>query len=159
MVWLRTVVFTVVVPGTVVVLIPWLLVTRFFPASGIDLGAVRYVGVPLMAVGALIYLRCAWDFGAVGRGTPAPWDPPVELVIVGLYRFVRNPIYVGLLLMVLGEAAYFEARVLITYAVVLFVAFHLRVVFYEEPRLRAQFGEAYERYRSRVPRWIPRVSA
>jgi len=153
MVWLRSALFTVVFPGIVVVLVPSLLMSR--KPIAIELGAGRYAGVPLIAIGVLAYLRCAWDFAAVGRGTPAPWDPPRRLIMVGLYRYVRNPIFLALLLVVLGEALYLEGGILLFYAAFLFSAFHLRVTLFQEPALREQFGDAYEQYRARVPRWLP----
>jgi len=108
-------------------------------------------------IGASIYLRCAWDFAFAGRGTPAPIDPPKELVVRGLYRYVRNPMYVGVLSVVVGQAIWFEARGLFAYAALCFLLFFAFVVLYEEPALRRKFGESYERYCNEVPRWIPRL--
>ena len=154
-VWLRSLLFSLVFPGIVIGLVPWLLL-RWFPPDKASVNSIAYLGILLAGLGVLAYLRCAWDFAAVGRGTPAPWDPPRRLVTVGLYRFVRNPIFLALVLVVLGEAVYFQARVLLGYAAYVFAAFHARVVLFEEPALRAQFGDAYEEYRVRVPRWLPR---
>jgi protein-S-isoprenylcysteine O-methyltransferase Ste14 len=95
-------------------------------------------------------------FAVVDGGTPGPWDPPRRFVAVGPYRWVRNPIYLAALLIVLGEAWLFGSAALLLYAGVAAVAFHLLVISYEEPTLRAQFGEQYETYRSTISRWIPR---
>jgi protein-S-isoprenylcysteine O-methyltransferase Ste14 len=111
------------------------------------------------AAGFAIYLWCAWDFAVAGRGTPMIFDPPKRLVARGLYRFVRNPMYCGVLLMVLGQAVLFESTATVVYALVAGLFFHAFVVLYEEPALRRKFGESYQQYRNSVPRWIPRLSA
>ena len=150
---LRNIVFTVVVPGLGGVYVPWLILTR----HGGSLKPVAWYAVALIASGTLLYFSCQWVFGAVGRGTPGVWDSPRRVISVGPYRWVRNPIYIGALLIVSGEAWLFGSVAVLLYAAVLAVSFHLLVVGYEEPRLRARFGEAYENYRRTVPRWIPRA--
>jgi protein-S-isoprenylcysteine O-methyltransferase Ste14 len=90
------------------------------------------------------------------RGTPAPIDAPKELVVKGPYRYVRNPMYVGVLLAILGEAVYYETLLLVVYAAAAFLVVHTFVTTYEEPTLQRLFGEAYGRYRRRVGRWVPR---
>ncbi|HKZ77464.1 MAG TPA: isoprenylcysteine carboxylmethyltransferase family protein [Pyrinomonadaceae bacterium] len=152
---LKTVIFTFVVPGTVTVLIPyWLLSSRSAPPP-LNIGPVRFLGLFPILFGASIYLWCAWDFTFAGRGTPAPIDPPKELVVHGLYRYVRNPMYVGVLSILFGEALLFALQRLFGYAVIVFVLFYLFVLFYEEPTLRRKFGESYEEYCQAVPRWLP----
>src|SRR6185295_2774892 len=153
----KTAIFTVLVPGAVGVYVPYRLLAR--GERTWDLGAFRYLGLVPIVLGAAIYLWCAWDFSVTGRGTPAPIDPPKELVAHGLYRWVRNPMYVGVLSVVLGEALLYGAPVLLEFAAVGFAFFHLFVVLYEEPTLEAKFGEAYARYRRTVPRWLPRRPA
>jgi len=153
----KTAIFTVLVPGAVGVYVPYRLLAR--AERTWDLGAFRYLGLVPIVLGAAIYLWCAWDFSVTGRGTPAPIDPPKELVAHGLYRWVRNPMYVGVLSVVLGEALLYGAPVLLEFAAVGFAFFHLFVVLYEEPTLEAKFGEAYARYRRTVPRWLPRRPA
>ena len=96
-------------------------------------------------------------FALQGLGTPAPVAPPKHLVVTGLYRRVRNPMYVGVLAAVSGQALLFGSVRLLEYALLLGLAVHSFVFFYEEPTLRKQFGEEYERYRASVPRWIPRL--
>ena len=151
---IKTAIFTVLVPGTVGLYIPYRLLAG--APRRWDLGVFRYLGLIPIALGVAIYLWCAWDFSMTGRGTPAPIDPPKELVARGLYRWVRNPMYVGVLSVVLGQALFFGAPAVAEYAAVAFAFFHLFVMLYEEPTLGAKFGEAHARYRRTVPRWLPR---
>lgn len=120
-----------------------------------QLGIFRYLGALSILIGSAVYSWCAWDFTFAGRGTPAPIDPPKELVVRGLYRYVRNPMYVGILSILLGEAFFFASQRVFEYAVVAFIFFFLFVVFYEEPILREKFGESYLQYCEDVSRWIP----
>jgi hypothetical protein len=106
---IKTLIFTILVPGTLAVLIPYRLASSPGVGGTVPLGSFRFLGLPLIAAGVLIYLWCAWDFASAGKGTPAPIDPPKELVVRGLYRHVRNPMYVGVLSLVLGQAFWFEA--------------------------------------------------
>jgi protein-S-isoprenylcysteine O-methyltransferase Ste14 len=104
----------------------------------------------------LLLAWCVRDFVVAGRGTLAPWDPPTRLVTDGLYGFVRNPMYAAVVTLVAGWGLAAGSRLLLAYAVALAVAFHLRVVLYEEPRLREQFGAEWAAYRASVGRWVPR---
>jgi protein-S-isoprenylcysteine O-methyltransferase Ste14 len=154
MLWLQTALFTLLVPGTVFILVPAaLLATGLGPP--LSLGAARWIGVLPLVLGTTIILVCFVEFIRQGRGTPAPYDPPRELVVTGLYRFVRNPQYVGVLLVVLGEALLAEAAILLAYTGFLAVGYHCFVRYYEEPTLGRLFGEAYTRYCAQVPRWLP----
>lgn len=155
MLWLRTVVFTILVPGTELVLLP-LVVVLMDVGPRLELGLARYSGLAPLLAGLVVILRCFADFVRRGRGTPAPYDPPRQLVIVGLYRYVRNPQYVGVVLVVVGEALLTERVVLFGYAVLIAIGYHLFVRYYEEPTLGRLFGEPYARYRDAVPRWLPR---
>ena len=150
--FLKTALFTAIVPGTVVGVVPWLL-SRWWP---LELGAASWVGSPLVAAGALTYVACAFGF-ARARGTPATFDPPKELVVGGPHRYVRNPMYVGIVSILAGEALLYEAGSILIYAAALALAFHLFVVVYEEPHLHGLFGDSYAAYLREVPRWIPRV--
>jgi protein-S-isoprenylcysteine O-methyltransferase Ste14 len=152
----KNVVFTLVAPGTVAGVAPWLLLRSGWPQLRVELGAGRWAGVALMAAGALVYAWCVWDFMRA-RGTPAPIDAPKELVVRGLYQYVRNPMYLGVLLLIVGQAIWFEAGILIVYALAAFGVVHTFVVLYEEPTLSRLFGEAYARYRREVGRWVPRA--
>jgi protein-S-isoprenylcysteine O-methyltransferase Ste14 len=110
----------------------------------------------LIATGALLLARCIWEFAATGRGTLSPVDPPRELVVVGLYRYVRNPMYLSVGTILLGEVLLTRSMGLLGFAATGFVIVNLFVIGYEEPYLRRQFGGSYERYTARVGRWVPR---
>ena len=157
MVALKTLLFTILVPGTVTVLVPYLLLSWDVQIFSFELGPIRFLGLPPILLGAVTYLWCAWDFTFTGRGTPAPIDPPKKLVVKGLYRYVRNPMYVGITLILFGEGLLFEAATLFLYAGFLLVCAHLFIVYYEEPTLRRLFGAPYESYCKSVARWIPRL--
>jgi protein-S-isoprenylcysteine O-methyltransferase Ste14 len=154
---LRTLIFTVFVPGGLTVAVPYFLITggvaSVYP-RGLGL---RLLGIALIALGASFYLACAWDFTYVGRGTPAIWDPPKSFVSRGLYRYVRNPMYLGIVMVLAGEAVFFGSSLLAILTIVVALSFHLFVLFYEEPHLRKTFGNSYEVYCSRVRRWVPRI--
>jgi protein-S-isoprenylcysteine O-methyltransferase Ste14 len=124
--------------------------------SRIETGVISFLAIPLWLIGSLIILRCFWDFTFKGRGTPIPIDPPRELVVTGPYRYVRNPIYVGVLSIFLGHFLWFGYWALLIYTVFAFVGVHFFIVFYEEPTLKKKFGAAYEEYLQQVPRWIPK---
>jgi protein-S-isoprenylcysteine O-methyltransferase Ste14 len=109
-----------------------------------------------MVIGASIYFSCAWEFALRGLGTPAPIAPTKLLVVSGLHRYVRNPMYIGAGLVVTGESALFHAPRLMAYAACLCLPVYLFVIFHEEPRLHRQFCTSYDEYRRAVPRWIPR---
>ena len=154
MVLLKTIIFTFLVPGTVTVLMPYWLLTSPSASAPMRVGMVRYLGVIPIVIGTAIYSWCAFDFTFAGKGTPAPIDPPKALVVRGLYRYVRNPMYVGILSILLGESLLFASMRLVEYAAVVFIMFFLFVVLYEEPMLRQKFGESYRQYCKDVPRWI-----
>lgn len=153
---LKTAVFTVLVPGTVAGYVPW----RLRETSIVQVGSgQRWAACAVIALGTAIYLHTAfWGFAMIGGGTPAPIAPPKTLVVEGLHRFVRNPMYLGVLLIIAGQAWLFWSKALCVYGVLLWLGFHLFVMIYEEPTLRKQFGESYERYRTAVPRWIPKIT-
>lgn len=154
---IKTFIFTILVPGTVTVYVPYILLQS--SRAGISqIGFLQYFGIVPIAIGVASYLWCAWDFSMRGKGTPAPMDPPKELVAHGLYRYVRNPMYVGVVSIILGEALWFASSRLLAYAAIVFSFFFVFVLIYEEPTLRAKFGESYRRYCRMVPRWIPRLT-
>lgn len=148
----RNVVFTIVVPGLGGAWLPWWIVTSH---SRTGVGPVMWAAVPVIALGAVLYGWCVWKFAAVGRGTPGLWDAPRRVVAAGPYRWVRNPIYIAALVVVLGESWLFTSLRLVEYAGVMAVFFHLFVVGYEERTLSRRFGASYLEYRRTVPRWIP----
>ena len=147
--FLRALLAFLALPGVVAFAVPvaWLVAsshTRLVWPFGL---------VPL-AVGCLGLLWCARDFYVSGKGTLAPWSPPVHLVAGGLYRYTRNPMYVAVTLILLGWAASFGVPGLFAYTVIVAVAFHLRVVLGEEPWLARTHGAQWQEYASRVPRWF-----
>ena len=152
---LKNVLFTLLVPGIVAVVVPLLLVGAPLPA----IQPVSWLGLVLIVPGLVLYLWCLWHFAMVGRGTPGPWDPTEKVVATGPYRWVRNPMYLAVLAVILGQAWLFMSLALVAYAVVVAVVVHTFVVLYEEPTLAEQFGESYIAYREQVGRWLPRPPA
>ena len=149
---LRALLFTLVAPTTVGLLVPWLIAQHAMPA---DWGLWHHAGWLLVALGTLGYLLCVRDFVVRGQGTPNPLDPPRRFVATGLYRHVRNPMYVSIGTLIAGEALLWQARELLLYLLLLWPLFHLFVTQYEERHLRRVFGPEYEAYLQRVPRWVP----
>ena len=152
---LRAALFILIAPASIAGWLPWYISGWARPHLDSALGV---VGAVFAVFGWLVLLWCARDFAVRGRGTPAPYDPPRQLVVDGLYRFVRNPMYVALVVSLLGQAAMYRSRSVLWYAAIVAIGFHLRVIAYEEPKLTELFGESYADYRRRVPRWIPRVA-
>src|SRR5579864_9729796 len=151
---LQTILFTIVVPGSVLVLIPsWILGGFPKPAPGLLAGA----GILVISLGAAIYFRCTWEFAVRGLGTPAPIAPTKFLVTTALHRYVRNPMYIGVAIAILGQAVVFRSIHVAEYAGVMLLIAHTFVVLYEEPTLQRQFGKSYEEYKRTVPRWLPRL--
>jgi protein-S-isoprenylcysteine O-methyltransferase Ste14 len=155
---IKTLFFTILVPGTVTVIVPYGLVSIYPARFPVQLGLFQYGGAILILVGVAMYLRCGWDFSTVGRGTPAPIAPPKELVIRGLYHHTRNPMYVGITTVLLGESILTSSLVLLVYTLFVITFFYLFVVYYEEPNLGRKFGESYQRYCATVPRWLPHLN-
>lgn len=116
---------------------------------------VFFLGAFIMLLGLVLLLWCVRDFYVSGKGTLAPWDPPKKLVVVGLYRHMRNPMYVGVLALVVGWSVLLTSPLLMLYALLLAVGFHIRVLTHEEPWLESRFGSEWLQYRSEVSRWIP----
>jgi len=148
----KSLLFLIVAPGMVAGYIPLGLLRR---GLQIETGFLAWLALPLWLIGAVIVLWSFWNFLVQGRGTPAPLDPPKELVAVGFYRYTRNPMYVGVLLLILGHFLWFRFGNLLIYSMVVFITFNTFVAYYEEPTLRKKFGATYEEYCQRVPRWIP----
>ena len=152
-VWLRAVLFVAVVPGTVAGWLPWRIGGAPSDVWGASQGAWR-LGALLVVAGWAVLLWCAREFAVCGRGTPGPWDAPRQLVITALYRFTRNPMYVGVLTAILGQAIWLHSRPVAWYALITAIVFQLMVVLYEEPALERAFGRQYIEYRRRVRRWF-----
>ena len=155
--FLKNLVFTILVPGSVAGWIPWRwIIPRDFHRPAVW-GAAQLLALLPLGLGLAVYLWCVWDFAVTGRGTPAPIDAPRVLVVRGLYRSVRNPMYIGVLLVLLGESLLFRSTTLLTYTAVVALLFHLVVLVIEEPSLRRLFGDSYLAYCRRVRRWAPRL--
>ena len=150
---LKSLLYLILVSGAAAVYVPLALLRK---GPQIDTGFLSYLAVPLWLIGSFIVLRCFWDFTFKGRGTPAPIDPPQELVVTGFYRYVRNPIYVGVLSIFLGLFLWFGYWSLLVYMLLAFLGVHAFIVLCEEPTLRRKFGAADEDYLRKVPRWIPK---
>ncbi|MGE5462186.1 MAG: methyltransferase family protein [Syntrophothermus sp.] len=151
---LKSLLFLMVAPGMVAGYIPLGLLRQ---GPQIDTGLLSYLAFPLWLVGGIILLWSFWNFLHEGHGTPAPLDAPTELVTAGFYRYVRNPMYFGIVLILCGHFLWLGFWSLLIYAVIIFVMIHLFITLYEEPTLLRKFGNSYEEYRTRVPRWIPRL--
>jgi protein-S-isoprenylcysteine O-methyltransferase Ste14 len=149
--FLKNLIFTLLVPGAVSVFVPLLVFSNKAPVFSVGV----VIGVFLLITGGAIYLWCILDFAKVGRGTPAPVDPPKQLVVRGLYGYGRNPMYVGVLNVISGWAFVFHSVTLVIYGVCVATCFHLIVVFYEEPHLEQVFGQNYKKYCTQVNRWLP----
>ena len=152
---LRNLLFTILQPGVVTGLIPYLLLRNsgktFFPEHWTIW---HFIGAILMITGFSLLIYCVLKFATEGKGTISPIDPTKKLVAKGLYRYSRNPMYVGAMTLLAGEAVFWQSLALAIYAVVVFVAFNLFIVLHEEPRLRRVFGVEYEEYFQNVRRWL-----
>jgi protein-S-isoprenylcysteine O-methyltransferase Ste14 len=153
---LGSLLFVVVVPGTVAVLIP-AAITRWRLARWGPWPLVVVISVALMISGAGVLLHAVWRFAVEGRGTPSPTTPTEQLVVSGAYRHVRNPMYVAVASVIGGQALLSPSLGIVLYLAMFAVAVTTFVRFYEEPTLRAAHGDSYERYQQAVPRWLPRL--
>jgi protein-S-isoprenylcysteine O-methyltransferase Ste14 len=143
-------------PGLVLVYLPWLF-TRFRLPSQ-QPPAQTIAAILLIVIGLIPLFESIVRFVVKGRGTLVPAVPTERLVISGLYRYVRNPMYVGVITALVGEALLFRSRHMLVYALIVFAIMHLFVCLYEEPRLAGTYGDPYPAYKSAVPRWLPRLS-
>ncbi|MEJ2187445.1 MAG: isoprenylcysteine carboxylmethyltransferase family protein [Gemmatimonadota bacterium] len=153
---IRTLTYASLFVALLLVLVP----ARLLEWSGVsrpaDAGVAQVLGLAGAILGGALAAWCVLTFAFVGRGTPAPFDPPRRLVVSGPYRRVRNPMYLGAILALAGAALYYESAALFGYTVVFFLVAHLFVTFYEEPTLTRTFGPDYDAYRARAGRWLPR---
>lgn len=149
--------FLVIAPGTVALWIPWTLCRWRVAPPLLGLALFRAIGLPLIAASLPVLLDSFARFAIQGLGTPAPVAPPQHLVVTGLYRFVRNPMYVAVVAMILGQGLLFGSLRVLAYGAAVWLAFHLFVLLYEEPTLRSKFGGEYDEFRANVCRWIPRL--
>lgn len=156
--FLRTLIFTLLLPAAVTVYIPFILLNYGRELCSLPLGVFRFIGIFPAALGVGIYVWSAWDFGHFGKGTPAVYDPPKFLVTRGAYAHTRNPLFIGVGSLLLGEAIFFESLTLLLYTTAFFLVAHLFVVLFEEPGLKKKYGASYDAYRQSVPRWISAVN-
>lgn len=150
-------IFFLLAPGIVAGVIPWWITHWAIRGEAADWLALRAVGVVLLAVSVPVLVRAFWQFASEGLGTPAPIAPTKHLVVKGLYRYVRNPMYLAVLGAIVGQALLLTQPALLPYASLIATAFALFVRFYEEPTLASQFGADYDAYRKAVPAWLPRL--
>jgi protein-S-isoprenylcysteine O-methyltransferase Ste14 len=150
-------VFFWIAPASVAGWIPWMLTGWRLDPPLLGVSAGRWLGGALLAVGAIVVVECFARFALVGLGTPAPIAPTRDLVVSGLYRHVRNPMYLGVVAAIVGQALLLGSRVVLGYAVFVWAAFFAFVVLYEEPALERRFGSSYQDYRANVRRWWPRL--
>jgi protein-S-isoprenylcysteine O-methyltransferase Ste14 len=155
---LGSAVFFVVAPCTLAGLVPWWITGWQLKPPFLNLPLTRGIGVIMILAGVVGLVDAFARFALQGLGTPAPIAPPRILVVTGLYRYVRNPIYVALVSIILGQAMLMGDWRLIVYGVLLWLFFHVWVVAIEEPTLEQTFGNEYEAFRAAVPRWIPRIT-
>lgn len=152
-------VFLVIAPGFVAGLVPWWISHWELGPPLFQISLFRFVGVVLITLGVLVLLDSFARFAMEGMGTPAPVFPTRDLIVSGLYRYVRNPMYIAVVSTILGQALLLGNVVLVGYGGIVWALFHVFVLAYEEPTLRSSFGSQYENYSTGVPRWIPRFTA
>jgi protein-S-isoprenylcysteine O-methyltransferase Ste14 len=155
---LGSAVFFVVAPCTLAGLMPWLITGWQLQPPFLGLELTRAIGAIMILTGVPGLVDAFARFALQGLGTPAPIAPPQNLVVTGLYRYVRNPIFVAVVAIILGQAVLIGDRRLIVYGALLWLAFHVQVVAHEEPTLAETFGSEYASFRAAVPRWIPRIT-
>lgn len=144
---------SLILPITVLIVVPALVEKHPVVAAGLQL----ILGVLLLTAGLYTVFRTIANFATIGRGTLAPWSPPQHLVVKGMYRYVRNPMILGVIIVLLGEAVMFRSWAILIWAVLVFVINTVYFMLSEEPGLEKRFGEEYRDYKRNVPRWIPRL--
>lgn len=160
--WIRGLFFTILVPGTVAGYIPYLLMQNRL--ADMNIGLFHWTGLPVMCTGIFIYLWTATSFLLRGKGTPAIWlmkavsfvigNEPMKMVSSGLYKYSRNPMYIGVITTTIGEGIFFQYSTILWYALSLFIIFNLVVIFIEEPHLEKKFGDEYNSYKKKTRRWL-----
>jgi protein-S-isoprenylcysteine O-methyltransferase Ste14 len=156
---LGTVIFFPAAPGFLAGLVPWWISRWRMQPAFLGQPVFRLAGVALIVLGTCALLESFVRFALQGRGTPAPILPTEHLVVTGLYRYVRNPMYVGVISVITGQGLLFGNASLLGYGAAVWLGFFLFVMAYEEPTLRRTFGTEYENFCAQVPRWVPRLRA
>jgi protein-S-isoprenylcysteine O-methyltransferase Ste14 len=154
---LGSAVFLIFAPGLVAGYVPWRICGWRVEAPLLGTSSFRLIGMLLIATGLPLLLDSFARFALQGLGTPAPIFPTRHLVVTGLFRYVRNPMYVAVVMLILGQGLFFGSVRVIEYGIAVWVGFHLFVLIYEEPTLRKTYGPQYEEFCANVPRWIPRL--
>jgi protein-S-isoprenylcysteine O-methyltransferase Ste14 len=154
---IRTITYASLFIAVVLVFLPLKVLQWSGIGAPVEFGASQAAGALLVLLGAAVALWCVFAFAIVGKGTPAPFDPPRSLVIRGPYRFVRNPMYIGAGTALAGAALFYVSPALLGFTALFFIITHLFVVIYEEPALRRTFGAEYDEYRKKAGRWFPRL--
>jgi len=152
--FIRNFVFTVLQPGVVAGLIPWLILGDKVNSISKPIQWYQYFGFIIVAVGFIVMINCIISFAIKGKGTLSPADPTKKLVVTGLYNYSRNPMYVGVILILIGEALFFQSTKLLLYSILIYTAFYFFIILFEEPRLRKDFGQEYINYCKKVRRFI-----
>jgi protein-S-isoprenylcysteine O-methyltransferase Ste14 len=162
---LRHILSILLLPTTVTLVVPYFMLSSrpaglaWAPAATpLGLAAIL-AGACLLATGLGLICTTVWQFATRGRGTLAPWDPPKHLVVAGVYRYVRNPMISGVVLVLLGEALVLRSGAVLTWAALFFAINATYIPLLEEPLLERRFGDGYSEYKAHVPRWLPRVTA
>ena len=160
--WIRGIFFTILVPGSVAGYIPYWFMRNRFP--DMNMGLFHWAGLFIMSMGIFIYLWTAISFLLQGKGTPAIWftkaisfiigEEPMKMVSSGLYKYSRNPMYLGVITTVAGQGIFFQYSILLWYAFSLLIIFTLVVILIEEPHLEEKFGEEYKNYKKQTRRWL-----
>lgn len=149
--------FLLLAPGSVAGLVPWWISRWRVQIPLLGTSVFRVVGILLIVLGMPMLFDSFLRFALDGFGTPAPVLPTKHLVVTGLYRYVRNPMYVGVSAIIFGQGLFFGNVRVLEYGLLIWLAFHLFVLAYEEPKLKKAFGEEYSEFCRSVPRWIPRT--
>jgi len=152
--FIKHLLWTTLCPGTVTILVPLYLLAEN-DAFDQHLGWAQWIGMMLIVSGAGILFSCIYAFARFGKGTLSPIHPTRHLVIQGLYRYMRNPMYVGVVVILLGETIAFASWMMLIYAICMFILFNAFIMLFEEPYLQKHFGDEYDRYRHHVHRWLP----
>lgn len=151
--FLRSLLFTLLAPGVVAGLLPYLILKGNMMIPG-PLGISHYAAIIIFIFGFTVLIHCIIGFAVKGRGTLLPMDPTKHLVISGFYKYSRNPMYVGVISMLVSESLFSGSSDLWIYTLIVFTGFNLFIFLIEEPRLRRDFGEEYDQYRKNVRRWL-----
>lgn len=151
--------FGVIVGLLFVIIFPFLFfsASKYFDLFIINNNALKAIGLLLILVGSGLFIYCFRLFKIFGKGTPVPIEPPKKIVQQGLYKYVRNPMYLGYFAIVIGEALFFGAALLFVYAVIFIFSTHMYVVYSEEKYLEKRFGDSYVEYTKKVSRWLPKI--